>query len=98
MGNPGTSALESYVGTVDTLLIYEGKGYPTIPTIQSRTFGGKYDKNNFGVIPYGANRYDATWVSKVKGMAGYIYVTEATIPNPRDTLSKYSSQLARDLQ
>jgi hypothetical protein len=98
MGNPGTSTLESYVGTVDTLLVYEGKGYPTIATIQSRTFNGKYDKNNFGVIPYGVTRYDAAWVSKARGMAGYIYVTEDTAPNPWDTLSKYSSQLARDLQ
>lgn len=97
-GNPGTSTLESYIGTVDTLIIYEDKGLPSLDTIKARTFNGKYDKFNFGATPYSVTRYDSKWVLNNKSMVGYIYVTNDTAPNPWDTLSKYITQLARDSQ
>lgn len=98
VGNPGTVIPESYVGTVDTILVYESAGLPSISTLTSRTFNGKYDMNNFGAIPHSVSRYDATWVGQAQDVVGYIYVTNDKIPNPWDTLSKYSRQLARDLQ
>ncbi|MGI0020392.1 MAG: spherulation-specific family 4 protein [Nitrososphaera sp.] len=98
MGNPGTSSPESYVGTVNTIIVYENKGLPTISTLQARTFNGKYDKNNFGAIPHTVARYDATWVAQAREVTGYIYVTNDRMPNPWDTLSRYTNQLSRDLQ
>lgn len=99
MGNPGTSFPESYVGTVNTIIVYEDKGLPSISTLQSRTFHGKrYDKNNFGVLPHTVSRYDATWVAQAREVVGYVYVTNDKMPNPWDTLSRHTKQLARDLQ
>lgn len=98
MGNPGTSIPESYVGTVDTIIVYENNGLPTISTLKDRTLNGKYDKNNFGAIPHTVARYDATWVSQAREVVGYVYVTNDKMPNPWDTLSKYTKQISRDLQ
>jgi hypothetical protein len=98
VGNPGTVIPESYVGTVDTILVYESSGLPAISTLKSRTFNGKYDMNNFGAIPHSVSSYSATWVNRAEDVVGYIYVTNDKMPNPWDTLSKYSRQLARDLQ
>lgn len=98
MGNPGTSFPESYVGTVNTILVYENKALPTIGTLKDRTFNGKYDKNNFGAIPHTVYRYDATWAAQAREVIGYVYVTNDRMPNPWDTLSRYVNQLSRDLQ
>src|SRR5258707_13048109 len=47
MGNPATDTLPSYIGTVDSLIISEGTGYPDLSF-----FGGwhtNYAKANFGL-------------------------------------------------
>ena len=98
VGNPGTSIPESFIGTVDTILVYESTGLPSISTLTSRTFNGKYDMNKFGAIPHSVSKYNASWVAQAQDIAGYIYVTNDSMPNPWDTLSKYARQLARDLQ
>ena len=99
IGNPGTSIPESFVGTVNMLIIYEDKGLPSISTIKSRTFNGKYDKNTFGVIPHSVDRYDSTWVYKARSVVGYVYVTnDGPDGNPWDSLSRYTSRLVRDLR
>ena len=98
VGNPGTVIPESYVGTVDTILIYESSGLPAISTLKSRTFNGKYDMHNFGAIPHSVSSYSSTWVNQAEDVVGYVYVTNDKMPNPWDTLTKYSRQLARDLQ
>ena len=98
VGNPGTSVPESYVGTVDTILVYESAGLTSISTLASRTFNGKYDMNKFGAIPHSVSKYNTSWIDQAQGIVGYIYVTNDNMPNPWDTLSKYGRQLARDLQ
>jgi hypothetical protein len=98
IGNPGTVIAESYVGSVDTLIIYEDRGLPSISTLKARTFNGRYDKNNFGAIPFCVPSYDRSWVLQARPMVGHIYVTSACLPNPWDALSPFASLLARDLQ
>lgn len=98
VGNAGTSVPESYVGTVDTILVYESAGLPSISTLTSRTFNGKYDMNKFGAIPHSVSKYNTSWIDQAQGIVGYIYVTNDIMPNPWDTLSKYARQIARDLQ
>lgn len=98
VGNPGTAVPESYVGTVDTIIVYEDRGLPSTSTLQARTFSGKYDRDNFAAIPHSVPRYDARWVEQARQAVGQLYVTNDTMPNPWDTLSKYTRQLARDLQ
>ena len=36
VGNPGTDTLESYVGSVSTLMIYESAGLPPLVSLQVR--------------------------------------------------------------
>lgn len=99
VGNPGTSVPESYVGKVNTIIVYEDKGLPTISTLKARTFNGKYDKNNFGAIPHSVDRYDSTWVRQARTAVGYLYVTnDGPDGNPWDTLSSYTNRLTADLR
>src|SRR5215510_1813668 len=48
IGNPGTSTRESFVGSVDTILIYESGGYLPATDIKARCYNGKYPIGNFG--------------------------------------------------
>src|SRR3569623_1690916 len=92
VGNPGTDTLASYVGTVDTILIYEKDGLGTQPT-----WNQAYSASNFGVIPYDVASFDSAAQSFINNAEadhiGYIYLTNDTMPNPWDTLSTYFSDL-----
>jgi hypothetical protein len=92
VGNPGTDTLASYVGTVDTILIYEKDGLGTLPTWYQ-----SYPASNFGVIPYDVTSFSSAAQSFVSNAEadhiGYIYLTDDTMPNPWDTLSSYFSSL-----
>lgn len=86
IGNPGTQPAESYIGVVDTILVYESPGMPTLDVL-SRWHGG-YARQNFGVIPYGTS-LDAAYVKSVATYVGYIYLTDSDGPNPWDRLASY---------
>ena len=87
IGNPGTDTIPSYVGTVDSMVIYESRGYPPL----SR-FGGwhtSYPKSTWGSISYATQKLSIPKVCGLASVAGYIYVTDDTLPNPYDTLPPY---------
>jgi spherulation-specific family 4 protein len=87
IGNTGTDTVPSYVGTVDSMVIYESRGYPPL----SR-FGGwhtSYPKATWGSISYATPALNAGKVCGIARVAGYIYVTNDTLPNPYDTLPRY---------
>ncbi len=96
VGNPGTDTLVSFVGTVDTILIYESEGLPTVSSLA--VFSGQYDRKNFGVIPYGVPALDAAFVTGARANVGFIYLTDDTVPNPWDTLPSYFSNLLGALE
>ena len=96
VGNPGTDTLASFVGTVDTILIYESEGLPTVSSLA--VFSGQYDKKNFGVIPYGVPALNAAFVTGARAHVGFIYLTDDTVPNPWDTLPSYFSNLLGALE
>ncbi len=96
VGDPGTDTLPSYVGTVDTILVYQGAGVPALSTL-----GGwhtQYAKSNFGIIPYGVPALDTAFVTGARADVGFIYLTSAMLPNPWDTLPPYFSGLLTALQ
>jgi hypothetical protein len=93
MGNPGASTLQSFVGTVDCILIYELGGYLSVSSVASRTFNGQPANSYFGIIPYACPTLDTNWVSQVKPYCGWIYVTNDVLPNPWDSLPSYLEQL-----
>jgi hypothetical protein len=97
IGNPGTSTQQSFVGSVDCILIYESAGYPSVSSVASRTFNGQPSNSYFGIIPYGCASVDTNWMTQVKQYCGWIYVTNDTLPNPWDSLPSYLDQLISTL-
>ncbi len=92
--NPGTSTLESY-------LFYGGKRIAdvicTFETNQGfnmwtpSSWCSKYSRDNFYVIPY--NIPSSQWLSTINRAAslnvGWVYLTDATLPNPYNGLPSY---------
>jgi hypothetical protein len=73
VGNAGTDVPESFIGTVDVILIYESPGLPNVGSL-----GGwhlNHDKRNFGIIPYSVPSLDTAFVQQAKTSIGYIYST-----------------------
>src|SRR5215510_2726751 len=97
IGNPGTSTRESFVGSLDCILIYESGGYPDVAMINSRCFNGKYPISNFGNIPYGCATLDSAKLTEYKKSCGWIYITNDTLSNPWDSLPIYFSQLVEEI-
>jgi hypothetical protein len=96
VGNPGTDTLASFVGTVDTILVYESEGLPQVGSLG--VFAGQFDRGNFGVIPYGVPAVDAAFVAGARAKVGFIYLTDDNLPNPWDTLPAYFPSLLAALE
>jgi hypothetical protein len=89
VGNPGTTTLASYVGTLDALNIYENSALPTATSIQSATFNGAYSNSNFGMIAYGVSLPTQAYIASISSYVAWVYFTDATSPNPYGTLPTY---------
>jgi len=96
MGNPGTAISSSYVGTVDTALIYESAGAPSLSTLNTRTFNGTYatTKWKFGSIPFNVPSITTYGIRDMLRYVGVIYSQTDNLPNPWDSLPSYLEQLA----
>ena len=98
VGNPGTETDPSYVGVVNTLLVYESSG---VPTSSLPSWYASYAPTNFGVIPYNVPNLNAnatSFIATARQTIGYIYLTNDDLDNPWDTLSSYFSGLLDQLQ
>lgn len=91
VGNPGMSTIPGYEGTVDAMLIYEGAGLPTIGGFAS--WYRSHDRSHFGLAAYGVSNLDPAWLQNATTLGGWIYVTNAKLPDPYQTLPPYFSQL-----
>jgi len=96
IGNPGTDTAESYVGSVDVILIYESGGLPPLPAVGG--WHATHDRRNFGVIPYGVGSLDAAFVAAARPTVGYIYLENSGLPNPWGAVPGYLSDLVGALQ
>jgi spherulation-specific family 4 protein/List-Bact-rpt repeat protein len=95
VGNPGTSTLSSYVGTVNILIIYEDVGLPSLSILSSSDMG--YGKQNFGMVAYGVASLDTSFETNATNYVSYEYITDANLPNPYDTLPSYFTNLVATL-
>jgi len=95
VGNPGSDTAPGYIGTVDTIVIYENQGLPSTSGLGGWHSG--YAKGNFAVIAYGVQSVDQSYASMVSPHVGYIYVTNAGLPNPYDSLPPYLAAVASAL-
>lgn len=97
-GNPGAFIASSYVGTADTLTIYEDSSIPSSQTLASRTFNGQYDKKNFNYVSYAVSSLNEAAIRATLSHVGFLYVTNDVPPNPWDTLPSYFEQLVGILE
>jgi hypothetical protein len=95
IGNPGTDSAPSYVGVLDTVLIYESGGLANMSKLAG--WHVNHDRSNFGIIPYGT-ALDVAYVRAAKGFVGYIYLTNDTLPNPWDSVPPYFADLLAALE
>lgn len=95
VGNPGTDTIPSYVGTVDTITIYENSGLPPLSYLDG--WHSNYPRSTWAVTVYNAPTLDQSFVTQAKNYVGYIYITNDNLPNPWDTLSVYFGTLVSDL-
>ncbi|MGH9919253.1 MAG: spherulation-specific family 4 protein [Nitrososphaerales archaeon] len=92
MGNPGTSVPDGYIGILNTLVIDENQGYPSLSSI---TYPG-YPASDFSVIAYGVS-YDAAFVTSAASLVGYMYIDNLSGGNPYSTLSSLFTQTVATL-
>ena len=95
IGNPGTDVPASYIGAVDTLVIHEGPGFPDLSNLRNRH--SNQNKANFAMIAYGVRNIDLSSISAAAPSVGYVYVTDAGLPNPYGVLPPYLSSIAAAL-
>src|SRR5437660_833360 len=89
MGNPGTTTLKSYIGTLDSIIIYEGAGTPSLSYLTSATFYPSYSKSNFGFLAYSVPSLDTSFETSTSTYVQWMYITNDGLSNPWDTLPPY---------
>ena len=92
-GNPGSNTQEDYLTrpTDDSLMIFEDNG-TNYGSFTPSSWVANYPAQQFVHLPYGVAT--ATTMSNYVGLAvsrnaGWIYITDDTLPNPYDTLPSY---------
>jgi Spherulation-specific family 4 len=95
VGNPGTDVPTSYIGALDTMLVYETDGLPSVSSLQP---WGAYPSSNFGIIPYKVSSMNATFVKQARQYVRYVYLTADDLPNPWDSLTPYFADLLAALE
>jgi hypothetical protein len=95
-GNPGADVPSSYIGTVDTIVIYENSGEPSLSFLGGWHAG--YSKGDFGIVAYNVGWLDQSYVESAESYLGYIYLTNGVWPNPYSPVSSYLSSLAATIE
>jgi hypothetical protein len=94
VGNPGTDVPTSYIGVLDTMMVYESDGLPTIASLKAWS---AYAPSNFGIIPYKCSM-DASFVKQARQYIRYIYLQSDDLPNPWDSLTTFFNDLMASLE
>ncbi|MDA4134058.1 MAG: spherulation-specific family 4 protein [Thaumarchaeota archaeon] len=94
VGNPGASVPSSYIGTVDTMVIYESPGAPSLASLAAYAGAGK---SNFAMVAYDVQSLDVAYAQAAAKDLGYIYLTNGVWPNPYSPESSYLDGLAATL-
>jgi hypothetical protein len=86
-GNPGTSTLQSFIGTVDCLMIYESPNLPLISYLSAASMGQK----GFAAIAYAVAALPAqSYITSAAKYVSWLWVTDDKSPtNPYNTLPSY---------
>jgi hypothetical protein len=95
VGNPGTEVPESYVGSLDTIVIYENRGLPHVESLGG--WHSKYGRRRWGILPYGVRTLDRSFLKAACERVGLLYVTDQSLPDPWDHLPSYFKELVAAL-
>ena len=87
VGNPGTNIPVSYIGVMDTYIIYENRGLPSLTSLAN--IYPDYDKRNFAITSYGVFNLRASDISSISNYVGYLSITDDDLPNPYNTYPSY---------
>ncbi len=93
IGNPGADTLPSYIGTVDTIVIYENSGAPS-PSFLSGGWHASYAPSNFAYIAYGVSSLDPEAELNDSAYVKYQYLTSLVGSNPYGAFPSYLSEEA----
>jgi len=95
IGNPGAEVPPSFVGTANSIVIYESPGVPSLTFIAG--WHASYPKTNWIVTAYGVPSLNTTWVRDASQYVGYLYITDGIWPNPYTGLPGYMNTLMSTL-
>jgi hypothetical protein len=95
IGNPGAEVPPSFVGTANSIVIYESPGVPSLAFIGG--WHASYPKANWIVTAYGVPSLNTTWVRDASPNLGYLYITDGIWPNPYTGLPSYMDTLMSTL-
>jgi len=97
--NPGDTIYQGAVPLFNHIAIYEGAGYPSEPTLASRSFYPQYSKEmvGFGATIHTTSTYDPTWLHMATKYLKWVYITDQTEPDPYSVFPSYFNQYLTDL-
>ena len=99
--NSGADIPTDFVGTVDTIGIFENSFTPSIygyPSLAGATnWHADYNKNNFMFFSYNTTSIDPYYLMTASDYVGYLFVTNGVLPLPYDSLPPYFDQMVSDL-
>jgi hypothetical protein len=87
VGNPGPAVPTSFIGTLDSIVIYENWGLPNASSI-SRLYSN-YNSSNFAIISYGVSQLDQAFLKMISDSVGYVYFTNSSGLKVYSTLPSY---------
>jgi Spherulation-specific family 4 len=76
VGNPGASTALSYVGTTDTIVIYESDGAPSLSYLATWAKSG-VGRGNFAFIAFDVPNFNATYAKDAAASVGFMFITDA---------------------
>ena len=90
MGNPGAATSSSYIGTVDTLIVYENGTVPSLAYLASWDRAG-IGKESFAFIANEVPRLNETYIDQAARLVGFMFISSS---GSYFTLPSYFSQEA----
>jgi hypothetical protein len=96
VGDPGTDVPDSFIGLLDTIIVYDDAGLPNLAALPP--YYANHPKNSFAIVPYAVPALDSAFVASARQHVGFIYLTNDTLPDPWDTLSPYFAALLAALE
>jgi hypothetical protein len=96
VGDPGTSVPDSFIGLLDTIVVYNDAGLPNLPALPA--YYANHPRNSFAIVSYGVPALNNAFVASARQKVGFVYMTDDTLPNPWDTLSSYFAALLAALE